>query len=314
MDVLSDVLGTLRLQSTVFASAELAPPWGIQAGPREHFAFHIVPRGHCWLEVDDGRAPVQVNAGDVVVLARGHGHTLRDSLASPARPIEELLAAGAFGPASYGGATLRARGGTTQIVCGCFRFDDLRGDLLLSALPTVIHTHEMASDVGPWLAHTVRLLAYESSGERPGAETVVSRLCDALFVYVIRAVLAGLQDDDASWLRALVAPQVGKALRLIHESPGEPWSVARLAARVGMSRSAFAERFARVVGESPMQYVMRWRLRKAATLLRAGDTGIAEVAARVGYESEAAFGKAFKRAMGVAPGAYRRSSRGSVAA
>jgi AraC-like DNA-binding protein len=307
MDVLSDVLSTVRLQSVVFASAELPAPWGIRAEPREHFAFHIVARGRCWLEVDGG-APVHVSAGDVVVLARGHGHTLRDALDTPARPLGEMLASGAFaGPA-------RDAPGSTHLVCGCFRFDDLRGDVLLSALPAVIHTHELASDAGPWLAQTVRLLAYESGGEHPGAETVVNRLSDALFVYVIRSVLARLPEGESSWLRALVEPQVGAALRLIHEDPSAPWSVATLAARVGMSRSSFAERFTRVVGESPMQYLTRWRLQKAAGLLRGGGQGIAEVASRVGYESDAAFNKAFKRSMGVTPGAYRRSLRRPSAA
>jgi AraC-like DNA-binding protein len=299
MDVLSDVLGTLRLQSQVFASTELEPPWGMRAAPRDHFAFHIVARGSCGLDVDGG-APTPVSGGDVVVLSRGHAHALRDAPRSRARPIEELLASGAFSK------PVRGAPGSTHIVCGCFRFDDLRSSALLAALPTVIHTHEMASAHGPWLAQTVKLLAWESARNHPGAETVISRLCDALFVYVIRSVLEQVPEGSTSWLRALTEPQVSTALRLMHENPAEPWSVASLAGRVGMSCSAFADKFTRTVGESPMQYLIRWRLEKAAGMLRGGEVGLDQVAARVGYDSAAAFNKAFKRSMGVTPGAYRK--------
>jgi AraC-like DNA-binding protein len=301
MDVLSDVLDTIRLKGTVFASTELPAPWGIRAEPRSHYAFHIVARGQCWLETD-GACAVHVSAGDVVLLSRGQGHALRDAPGSALRPLGELLAEGAFQ------APVQGTPGSTHLVCGCFQFDDVRGDILLSSLPAVVHTHEMHSDAGPWLAQTVKLLAYESARDLPGSATVINRLCDALFVYVVRSVVAKLPEGQASWLRALVVPQVGAALRLMHENPGDAWDVATLAARVGMSRSAFAEQFNEVVGETPMKYLHRWRMRKAARMLRAGEAAISEVALRVGYESGPAFNKAFKRAMGAAPGAYRRSA------
>jgi AraC-like DNA-binding protein len=299
MDVLSDVLDTVRLRGKVFGSVELRPPWGMRAVSRDHFGFHVMVRGRGYL--DAGGKSLPVSAGDVMVLGRGCVHTLKDAPRSRAKTIEEMLREGMFANRPRGAE------GSTLLVCGAFQFDDLRGDMLLSSLPAVIHTHELASDAGPWLAQTVRLLAYEASSEQPGADIVVSRLCDALFVYVIRSVLARLPDGESSLLGALEAPQIGAALRLIHERPAQPWTVASLAEEVGMSRSAFAERFSRVVGESPMQYLTRWRLQKAASLLRGGDAGLAEVAARVGYESDAAFNKAFKRILGVTPGAYRRN-------
>jgi AraC-like DNA-binding protein len=302
MDVLSDVLDTVRLEGRVFGAVELAPPWGLAAAPRDVFVFHVVVRGNAWLEVDGGE-PVPVGAGDVVLLARGLAHTLRDTPTSPTEPLEQWIRSGRFAVAP------RGLPGTTHLLCGGFRFEDPRRDVLLAALPPVVHTHELASDVGPWLAHTVKLLAHEAGRDHPGGETVVGRLCEALFVYVIRSVLERMPDRDASWLRGLADPHVGRALRLLHAEPSAPWTVADLAAKVGMSRSAFAERFTAVVGESPMQYLVRWRIEKAAGLLRAGETGLAEIAARVGYESDAAFSKAFKRSMGVAPGAYRRAWR-----
>ena len=299
MDVLSDVLGTVRLHGRVFGSLELAAPWGVAAAPRDQFIFHIIARGHGYFEA--GSAPVYVSAGDVLLLGPHRPHTLRDSLKSKTEPFERVFAK----PRAHENDP-----GSTQIVCGGFSVDDAA---LLEALPPVIHTHELASDAGPWLAQTVKLLAYEACAEHPGGATVTSRICDALFVYVIRSVLAKLPAHEASWLRALVTPKIGDALRLIHEDPRHEWTVVELAQRVAMSRSAFAEKFAEVVGQSPMQYVIAWRVRKAASLLRGGDTGVAEVASRVGYQSQVAFAKAFKRAMGVAPGAYRRSQASMVA-
>ena len=300
MDVLSDVLDTVRLRGRVYGSVELEPPWGMRAVSQDFFGFHIMVRGRGLLEADGKVLPV--GAGDVMVLGRGLVHTLKDAPRSRAKSIQEMLAGGMFAERP------RGREGSTLLVCGAFEFDDLRGDVLLSSLPTVVHTHELRDAAGPWLAQTVRLLAHEACGGAPGADMVVSRLCDALFVYIVRSVLERLPDARSSLMRALVAPQVSVALRLIHAQPAEAWTVASLAERVGMSRSAFADRFMRVVGESPMAYLTRWRLQKAASLLRGGDAGLAEVAAQVGYDSDAAFNKAFKRVLGVAPGAYRRAS------
>ena len=305
MDVLSDVLENLRLRSRVMAQTDLVAPWGIRAEPSHDFAFHIVSRGRCWFEVD-GREPTWVASGDVLVLAPGRGHTLRDDPASPARPLEELVASGAFARAPISPAPdPRA----THLVCGRFQIDSLGGEVLRSALPTVIHSGDLAADVGPWIAQTLRLLANEAAGAAPGKATVVNRLCDALFVYVLRSHLASAAPGEPSWLRGLVDPEVARALELMHGDPGRAWTVASLAQAVGMSRSAFAARFQEVVGQSPIKYLAGWRLQRAAALLRREDVGIAELAARHGYESEAAFSKAFKRGIGVAPGAYRQAAR-----
>ncbi len=304
MDVLSDVLTSLRPRSTVFAMTELAAPWGMRAEPSAHAAFHVVLAGGCWLEVD-GRPPEKASAGDVLLLAPGHGHILRDAPTSRAIPLAELHASGAFDsprPAPPGAAV-------TRIVCGCFEFEDQRGELVVSALPPVVHLKEVGADVGPWLSHTIRLVSYESGVERPGAQMVVNRLCDALFVYVLRAVLADVPSERASWLRGVADDKIGASMRAMHERPADAWSVATLATRAKMSRSSFAARFLELVGETPMQYLTRWRLRRAADLIVNGDAGLAEIAARVGYESEAAFHKAFKREYGLGPGAYRRSRR-----
>jgi AraC-like DNA-binding protein len=310
VDVLSDVLETVRVDSSMLCRTELAAPWGIRARSPEQLAFHVITRGHGWLSVDGEPDPIAVETGDVVVLAPGRGHILRDTPTTPARDIEEWLASGAFcrvddrPPRAEPGAA-----STTQLVCGWFEFSDPRGDILLDALPPVLHGREQATDSGPWLAQTVKMLSYESLAHQPGMTTVLNRLCDALFVYVLRSHLAALPTERPSWLRALVDPSIGIALQRMHDDPAAPWSVGKLAAEVGMSRSAFSARFTTLVGEPAMQYLARWRLRKAATLLRDSDQTLHTIAATTGYSSAAAFSKAFTREHGSAPGAYRRTAR-----
>jgi len=306
LDVLSDVLDTVRLTSTVFAQAELNESWGIRAKPREHFAFHVISRGSCWLEVD-GLAPIEIAAGEVVVLAPGRGHSVRSDPNSPVRDISELMAAGALCRAVDGES-----GVATRLVCGSFSFEGSRGNLLLPVLPVVLHVREPPTDVGPWLAQTLKLLSHESFEQGPGSATVVNRLCDALFVYVLRSHLASLPTRESNWLRALEEPQIGAALGLMHDEPARAWSVPTLASGVGMSRSAFAARFTELVGEPPMRYLMQWRLQKAAAMLRAGNASTDEIASHVGYESTIAFSKAFKREIGLAPAHYRRQQRATA--
>ncbi len=310
MDVLSDVLTTLRLESTVFAHGELAKPWGIRTEAHEDFSFHIVASGEAVLEVDGASASNvisrELGAGDVVIVSRHHGHAVRSDAQTRAMPLFEFLQTGGF-------ASRAAPSGTgTKLVCGCFSLEGLPDDPLIAALPPVMHARALVTEVG-WLGETVKLLDRESSSVEPGAQTVVNRLCDALFVYVLRRLLAELPRDEKSWLAALVDPQVGPALRSMHDKPAQPWTVADLAQRAGMSRSAFAAHFAQVIGVAPIEYLTRWRLRKAAGMLRMGTAGIAEIAAHVGYDSEASFSKAFKRGIGVSPGAFRRGAENRAA-
>ena len=242
---------------------------------------------------------IEVASGDVLLLAPDRAHSLRDHPATPPVPVRELVASGAL-------AAPTGLGRRTQIICGFFRIDDAGDELVRSTLPRVIHTRDATSDRDPWIAQTLRLLALESTGTQPGRSTVVNRLCEALFVYVLRDHLAVSSAEDAGWMRGLLDPHVSRALELMHEAPDHEWTVASLAARVGMSRSAFAAHFQELVAETPMRYLAKWRMHKAAAALRTGELAIANIATQAGYESVAAFSKAFKRTVGVAPGAYRR--------
>jgi AraC-like DNA-binding protein len=309
MDVLTDVLRSVRLRSEVDGRLELTAPWGIEfgTGGMRNPYFHVVSRGSCWLEVEGDPAQVPLAGGDFVLLPRGGRSTLRDRPEIHAVPIDEVIVASGRDHEDcsinralrYGGG-----GAPATLISGGFAFEDGGAAPLAEVLPPLIHVRGDAGEPVPWLAATLQFLVAESASALPGSETVRGRLADILFVQAIRAHVAADPGQSAGWLKALADPQVGKALRLIHDRPGDPWTVESLADRVAMSRSAFAERFRGLVGIPPLRYLTRWRMHKAAQMLR-GGASVAEVAYTVGYETESSFGKVFKRYTGTAPGEYR---------
>jgi AraC-like DNA-binding protein len=305
MDVLTDVLETVRVTAACSGRLELGSPWGVRIPASDDAGFHVVSHGHCHLEVEGVGGVRQLAAGDVVALPRGHAHTLRDAEGSPVLGPDELFA---VSPCAAG-AVLRAggSGAKTVLLSGRFRFTDPQNNPLLAALPSVIHLAGDAARNTPWLETTLGFIASEAASERPGAATVISRLADILFIHIVRGYLVSVPQPTTGWLGALAHGQIGAVLGLIHQNPERQWTVANLASEVGMSRSAFASHFARLVGEPPLHYVTRWRMAKATGLLRDGSASLSEVARRVGYDSETAFSKAFKRSVGRSPGAYRRA-------
>lgn len=311
-DVLTDVLETVRVGAACYGRVEAAAPWGICVEADEEYAkFHVVLSGECWLEVA-GHDAIHLHGGDLVALPHGSAHALRDAPGSEARPLRDLLSVGSGkcqASISTGGDGISA-----TLVTGSFHFEDRRNNPLLSVLPPVIVLPGEMSRSVHWLEPTLKFIACEAASGRPGSQTVVSRLADVLFIQIVRGYLASLPPGASGWLGALGDAQIGSALGLIHQNPELDWTVQSLAARVAMSRSAFASRFARLVGEPPLAYVTRWRMQKAAGLLRQSSATLADIAERVGYDSEAAFSKAFKRAVGSAPGAYRRAAKATLVA
>jgi AraC-like DNA-binding protein len=307
MDVLTDVLESIRIRSVVIGRFELSAPWGF-VGEGFGLGFCVVTRGSCWLEMDGARA-VSLGSGDFVLMRKNRRHTLRDSLRTPAQPIHDILKGCRRRHACQPGGvfTLGGGGAQTTIVGGRFEIDEGLDNPLLASLPPMIHVRGDRGTPVQWLESTLQFMAAEMASGQPGAETVVSRLADILFVQAVRTHVAE-GGDRAGWVQALVDPQIGQALSLIHQQPQHAWTVESLAARVAMSRSAFAARFVELVREPPMTYLTRWRMTTASRLLRAGDVRIGDVAGRVGYDAEAAFSKAFKRWTGTAPGAFRRSA------
>ncbi len=308
-DVLADVLDTMRLATLMYGRFELYAPWGVQfpgGSPGAHMV--VIARGSARLEVEGIEGAIVLSAGDLALLPHGGGHTLRDAEGSPPHILGqgECKRARGVGPIRLGGD-----GARTTLVAGSFQLGAAPRTLLFEGLPRVIHVTADDPATSPSLASTVQLLIAESASTRPGATVVMSRLADILLVQALRVHIAASQCKEHG-LCALADPQIGKALSLIHERPAEPWTVESLASAVALSRSGFAARFSALVGEPPLEYLAGWRMTKAAQFLRESELPLIEVAAAIGYQSEASFNRAFKRWGGSAPGAYRRAHRRGV--
>ena len=302
-DILGDLLSSLRLTTLVYGRMELAAPWGLSFPDLPDSASLIViARGSAQLDVDQSDQTTVLSSGDVALLPNGGAHVLRDGKGSPLHTLgtSQCQRSTAANPIRLGG-----NGARTTLVAGAFRYGAGRRIPLFERLPSVIHISGSDARVSPWLSSTVQLLIAESAAHSAGGTVVVSRLVDVLFVQALRTFIMSGGCKDCG-LRALGDVQIGKALQLVHERPAEPWTVEGLARAVGLSRSAFAARFSELVGEPPLEYVSRWRMTKAAELLRESDLSVLDIAERAGYHSEAAFNRAFKRHEGTAPARYRR--------
>jgi AraC-like DNA-binding protein/mannose-6-phosphate isomerase-like protein (cupin superfamily) len=309
-DVLADILQSVRMHSTLYCRAKMGAPWGFRVSRREVASFHIVTGGTCWLTVEGIDKSVLLTEGDLVILPFGHAHTMTDHPKTPVTRLEDLVQRQPVG--KDGIFYSEGRGAVTTLVCGGLQLEDYRTNPLFSVLPTVLHIRSQDGQSIPWLQAIVELVKVEASANRLVAVTVIRRLSEILFIQAVRDYISTVGDGNAGWLGALKDPQIGQALALIQRQPGESWTVESLASRVSLSRSAFSAKFKQLVGESPMQYITRVRLTKAAALLRTRSPTLVEVAMSVGYDSEVAFSKAFKRYFDIAPGAYRQGRRSPV--
>ncbi len=304
MDVLGDVLAMTRIGSTVICAIDLVAPWGVRVEPESQVSFIIVRRGTCWLTSKTMAEPVELIQGDVVLLMPGGSHTMTSPRGAAIRPRDEILAERVIDP----GRVDLADGSVTAIYHGIYHFDHDGPHPLLSLLPSVLHIPADEVQTDDALRPAIQILLGELGRNAPGTDTAISRMQDALFVFVVRKWLER-GTESRGWLRGLSDDSIGKAIAEMHAAPEKPWKVESLAAAVSMSRAAFAKRFKELVGEPPMAYLTRWRMDSAARLLRESDWSIARIAARVGYEGETSFSRAFRRHRQVAPGAYRRQSR-----
>ncbi len=305
MDALTEVLNAVRIRSTVYCPTEASGPFGLSVGARDGAKFCLVLQGHCWIEVE-GQKPVRIEEGDFVAVTRSVAHTVRTSPNSPILGLEAFLSG--YPKSPDGIIRYGTEGDKTVIIGGCFYFEDFQTSPLLRALPVIFH---VASEQGRAFSMdaTIQAILTESLSGRPGAETVLTRLSDILFIQALRAYLTHLPECGANWFRAALDPQIGEALSAIHQDPSQNWRVSALASSAAMSRSAFAARFTHLVGEPPLHYVTRWRLHKAARHLCEKNDSVAQVAALSGYQSEAAFSKVFKQWMGQTPTAFRRAGK-----
>jgi AraC-like DNA-binding protein len=295
-DALGEALHLMRMSGTFYCRNELSEPWGLtMPDMTDCLWFHVLTSGRCEVEVDGGITSLE--PGDVLLVPGGQGHRLFSGDAES--PIVTTLPH-EFETDSY--AILRHGGGgaVTHLVCGAVRFDHPAAKHLINVLPHVLYVRR-ADD----MRATIDLMAAEAKAVRPGGEAVITRLADVLVIQTIRSWLANDPAARTGWLGALQDQQIGQALALIHRDPAQPWTVERLAHQTAMSRSAFAARFTELVGEPAMRYVTRWRMHVAMNQLQDRDSTVSEIARGLGYESEAAFSRAFKRIVGVSPGQAR---------
>ena len=308
MDPLDEVFTAMRVENALYARLEATAPWGLSTRRVDGTArFGLVLRGGGWLTLDDdaaGHLPVALAAGDCFVIPHGLPYSLRDASDSPTVNCVDVVRANIGGVVAIGGG-----GAGTTIVSGWFNFDPQGARPLLELLPALLHIR-MDQDRTQLLQAALQLLAMETAQRGLGSGLVASRLADIIFVQAVRAHIETLDSEtETGWLAALSDRRIGAALQLLHRDVAAQLTVETLATAAGMSRSGFALRFKDKVGQSPLDYLTRWRMFRAEHLLRHTVKPLVEVASSVGYESEAAFNKAFKRATGAAPGAYRRSAQ-----
>ena len=319
MDALSDVLKTIRLDGAIYVDAEFTAPWCINA--RYGFAhirerlpqadhllfFHFLVEGRCKVRLADGADAIEAQAGDLILFAKDEKHLMGSDLAWPAMLVDEIAARHDAQASSMQSLRLGGGGETTKFVCSYLVCSRAVYRPLLEALPRVVRIPVGDGPAASVVRELLRAGVTESSASRPGADSMLAKLAELLFIEAMRRYVDTLPPEGQGWLAGVRDPQVGHALALLHADPSKPWTVDDLARQVALSRSALADRFTSLVGESPIQYLVRWRLALAAQALRTTGESLARIAGRAGYESEAAFSRAFKREFALPPAAWRKA-------
>lgn len=307
-DPLGEVLQLLQLDGVLCCSAELTEPWGVELPALPGvMTVEVVTSGQCWIELE-GEAPMYMPEGSVALIPHGRRHKLRGNPGDETTWLEDIpieRIGDRFEVMRFGGG-----GRPTQLTYYGVRFDPILADRLIRLLPEMLHLRTHAEDDG-WLRSTVRFIAEEARQRLPGSEAMITRLADILVIQAIRTWLDSVRDEERGWIAALHDRQIGRAMSLMHRQPAHAWRVDTLARAIGMSRSGFAARFTELVGEPVLQYLTGLRMQLAHRELRETSDTIARIAERVGYQSEPAFNRAFKRVVGMPPGAVRKMAAGS---
>ena len=304
-DALTDILRSVSMQGSVFSRAALAAPFGVESGSMPTGIFHAVVRGQPWAQVADNGEPIELEPGDIVMFPFGDNHLITDAPGRAHRPIGLLTGMDDRG---MGHLVVEGGGARTSLICGTVTFDRGEAHPVFSMLPSMIHVRDLNGQNSGVVETLIDLIAAEVDNPVPGSEIVVARLTDVLIVYMLRAYINGLDSGVGGWLGALKDPALREAIGLMHRRPSYQWTAEELADAAGLSRSAFFARFRRTVGETPAEYLTRWRVHLATKLLREDDYSVAAAGRQVGYATEAAFSNAFLRVMGVRPGAYRKAA------
>lgn len=315
MQALAEILRAIRLDSAIFFHAEFGEPWCLASPPSAELArqlsragghvivYHLLCEGRAWVQPVGG-ARVDLTAGDLVTFPHGDGHHLGGT--GHAAPVDARSAMP--GVLAHGVERLRlgGTGATARFICGFLACDPQVSRAFLGGLPPLIRVHIRADASGQWLERSLEFFVNQAASREPGAGEMLTRLSEVALAETLRRYAWALPDEATGWLAGARDADVGRALGLIHQRPAEPWSVAALSREAGVSRTVLTERFTHFLGVSPMAYLRDWRLRLAARSLASSDRSVAQIATDAGYGSEAAFNRAFKRAHGIPPAAYRR--------
>ena len=320
-DALSDVLRSVRLTGAAFFHVDIEGAWAaetaavkdyipvVMPGVEHLFEYHFIVAGRCWAAVA-GEPAIRIEQGDIIVFPQGDAHVMSSSPGMRGHPdMSQLEDANSTQLPLPFFRRERGKGDPVQLICGFLGCDVRPFNPIMAALPKLIKVSERLGQEDSWLGEFMRIATTESKLKRPGGESVLSRMSELMFVEVLRRYISSLPDSQTGWLGGLRDRYVGAALNLLHGDPSHQWTVDELAMKVGLSRSALGERFTQLIGHSPMQYLTSWRIQTAARALANGADNIADVAARAGYGSEAAFSRAFKRVTGIAPAKYRSARR-----
>ena len=316
MDVLSDVLRTIRLEGALFLNGEMRAPWCVKVPTSAYIAqvlkpgvqrlaiCHLVLQGSCWAQAEGG-APVRAEAGEAIVIPHGSAHILGSGLQHAAIDVDHLVTVKipSVERLRYGGD-----GDATVIVCSWFAYEGDAPNPMMANLPRLFTSALRRRSAGPWIEQSINFVLADAAAQTPGSEVLASKVAEMLFAEVLRSYIEAMPANNPGWLAGLRDPHVSRCLALMHAEPARDWTVDALAGEVHISRSVLAEKFAELVGAPPMHYLTRWRMIVAAGMLRNEQTNLARVAEGVGYESEAAFSRAFKREYGVSPGQWRQGA------
>jgi AraC-like DNA-binding protein len=318
MDVLSEVLRVVKLEGALFFNGEFSAPWCLSSSRSADVAhclspeaghliiYHFLTEGRAYARLPEGQRE-ELTAGDIVIFPHGDAHFLGNG--SPEEPVDSFQK---FAKNLTEGLKLARFGGggeITRFVCGYMACEPRLSDVFLAGLPKLLKVHVANEPSGQWLANSIRFSVGEVSGSNAGSSLVLAKLSELLFVETLRCYISALPPDQIGWLAGARDSMVGQALTLLHKEPAHPWTISNLARRVGLSRTQLAERFRHFVGESPMAYLTQWRLKLGAEILRSTENSVAEVAAAVGYGSEAAFNRAFRREFDCPPAQFRRNRK-----
>jgi AraC-like DNA-binding protein len=311
MDALADVLKTIRLHTSTYFCSDFNTAWGMDIAPADKGLFHVLIEGQGWLKAANQTEPLHLEQGDIVAFPTGGAHWIGDSVDSTKIPGNEVVKSiingkNPFYHEAHEPNHAHHADSRHTLLCGAFEYDSSAKHPFLKDLPCFIHIKASTTPELNWLRSLMQVLAIESKQASPGSSVVIDRLTEVLFIQLLRVYMEGHQ-RDGGYLAALNDDKIGKALNLIHNEQTILWSVSTLASETALSRSAFSERFVRLVGESPKSYLINWRMQKAKTLLLENVRSMHDIAERSGYSSEAAFSKAFKQLFDITPGSLRKN-------